>query len=289
MVTERIRRLCYVSTPPVVERGGRFFAFPGSVRLIEPLVLQFREVTLLCPAFYADAFPSAHARLAEIRFPNVDVCALPICGGRVWRSLRHVSILWRALAHADLACLDLPHEASFLAFLICKLTGKPFFVQILGEWGESILLSGRRCLVRRLKAGIAEWMVRVMVRYSRLVLAQGRSLYDRYAEQNRDAVKTDIVHSTLSREVFHERRDELFHNPIRLLSVSSLIHRKGLDVLVEALRLMSSRGLGVEWWCVGDGPCRQSLAGQARALGVEERVQFFGHVPFGPELLELER
>jgi glycosyltransferase involved in cell wall biosynthesis len=64
---------------------------------------------------------------------------------------------------------------------------------------------------------------------------------------------------------------------------------KGLDILLHAVAYMLNRRLNVEWWCVGDGPYRPALEVLTRELGISDRVQFKGHVPWGPQLFQLYR
>ena len=51
---------------------------------------------------------------------------------------------------------------------------------------------------------------------------------------------------------------------------------KGLDVLLESLALVRSRGVDCHLYLVGDGPLRGALVAQAEALGITVRVTFVG-------------
>lgn len=57
-----------------------------------------------------------------------------------------------------------------------------------------------------------------------------------------------------------------------LLALARLHWKKGLDVLLEALRLIP----GAHLWIAGEGPLRAQLEAQTRALGIEDRVRFLG-------------
>ncbi len=61
-----------------------------------------------------------------------------------------------------------------------------------------------------------------------------------------------------------------------LVSVASLIHRKGLDVLLTAVSGLFKQ---YPYWhlaIAGAGPLREDLKEQARRLGIEEQVHFLG-------------
>lgn len=63
--------------------------------------------------------------------------------------------------------------------------------------------------------------------------------------------------------------------PVRILSVGRLVEKKGTDVLLGALALLPGR---LHWRLVhvGGGPLRESLAQQANALGVADRIEWRG-------------
>jgi glycosyltransferase involved in cell wall biosynthesis len=96
----------------------------------------------------------------------------------------------------------------------------------------------------------------------------------------------------LARRFDPERHVQVIHNgvhpgpprtfeasgrPLRVLTVSRLIERKGIDTLIRAIALLKARP--IELAVVGDGPRRDRLAALARELGVADRVQFLGFLP----------
>jgi glycosyltransferase involved in cell wall biosynthesis len=60
--------------------------------------------------------------------------------------------------------------------------------------------------------------------------------------------------------------------PFRLLAIGRLVEKKGFDVLIGAV----ARSPGVTLRIVGDGPLRQSLEDQVRALGAGDRIALAG-------------
>jgi len=61
--------------------------------------------------------------------------------------------------------------------------------------------------------------------------------------------------------------------------VSSLVPHEGIGTLLEATRLLRSRGLPVRALIVGDGPERAALQRQAAGLGLGGAAIFTGRVP----------
>ncbi len=60
-----------------------------------------------------------------------------------------------------------------------------------------------------------------------------------------------------------------------LLVLAALVHRKGVDVLLDALSLLQARGIRPVAWIAGEGPEHAALEGLARERGLL-RVRFLG-------------
>lgn len=67
---------------------------------------------------------------------------------------------------------------------------------------------------------------------------------------------------------------------VRLITVSRLKEKKGIDVLLEALRSVREHNAGVTLTICGDGPLRRRLERLAAALGLRNAVSFLGGVPY---------
>ena len=68
-----------------------------------------------------------------------------------------------------------------------------------------------------------------------------------------------------------------------IASVSTLIHQKGLDYLLQAAALLRDSGDECMLFIAGDGHLRDALHEQARALRLEDSVRFLGWVPKASE------
>jgi glycosyltransferase involved in cell wall biosynthesis len=70
------------------------------------------------------------------------------------------------------------------------------------------------------------------------------------------------------------RSMEVLDGSIVLLVLASLVHRKGIDVLLEAVAKLQDDDLAV--WIAGDGSERPALEERTERLGVSRRVRFLG-------------
>lgn len=70
-----------------------------------------------------------------------------------------------------------------------------------------------------------------------------------------------------------------------LARVGSLIHRKGVDVMLRVFARLAAERPRCRLLVAGEGPERERLEAMARELGVAERVHFLGFVPSSGALL----
>ena len=59
------------------------------------------------------------------------------------------------------------------------------------------------------------------------------------------------------------------HSDLRILTIARLVEKKGIDVLVEACRILCSQGIGISCTIAGDGPEVDHLRELAKGLPVE--------------------
>ena len=289
MVKKELQHLGFVSNSIfLIQRGNEYFGPPFYLRLHEGLMRMFPKVTFYCAIAEEDDPVWSPECTQKFDLPHLNICPVPLKAGRpLLDGLGQMRIYWRTITKMDVICIDLPGEIGFFAALVCRLRGRQYFVRVLGDWGKVFYLDHRGSLGGRVKAFVGDWMARTVIKHADLALFQGRELFEKYASQTKNIAKRDMVHSTLSSEMFYKRASVSFHSPLRLITVSRLVPLKGLDVLLKAMQFLSQRGLEVEWWCVGEGPARQAIEQVAAELGQTERVKFLGNIPNGPELYRL--
>ena len=60
---------------------------------------------------------------------------------------------------------------------------------------------------------------------------------------------------------------------------------RGLQIVLEAIRITAKRKIDIRLWIVGDGSFRKELEDLSEKMNIKPFVKFFGHRPF-PEMLE---
>jgi glycosyltransferase involved in cell wall biosynthesis len=65
---------------------------------------------------------------------------------------------------------------------------------------------------------------------------------------------------------------------LRLVSVCRLVKSKGLDIVLQALKILAGKGVPFSYVIAGEGTERAALARLAGELGLEDKVRFAGYV-----------
>ena len=90
--------------------------------------------------------------------------------------------------------------------------------------------------------------------------------------------KSVVIHMGVSLPNRQERQPAPPTDPI-LLCPANLFPVKGHRYLIEAMRILKERGVACRLDVVGDGELHGRLKALVRQLGVDDRIQFTGHVP----------
>jgi colanic acid/amylovoran biosynthesis glycosyltransferase len=64
--------------------------------------------------------------------------------------------------------------------------------------------------------------------------------------------------------------------PLRLISAARLVEKKGLDVAIRAVGILTRAGVDVDYRILGDGPLRDELQAMVSVLELEGRVHLPG-------------
>lgn len=87
-----------------------------------------------------------------------------------------------------------------------------------------------------------------------------------------------IIHNIIDpcREFVNKKNES--HQGFTYISVSNLIKRKRIDLLINAFKTVSEINKNAYLTIVGDGPERNSLEKQAKRLGIDKRILFTGRL-----------
>jgi len=74
----------------------------------------------------------------------------------------------------------------------------------------------------------------------------------------------------------NQKHDFNINNKVKLVSVGRLSHEKRQNLLIEALRILRSKGLNYDLFLYGEGNLKNELEEQAKLLNIHEYVHFMG-------------
>lgn len=96
----------------------------------------------------------------------------------------------------------------------------------------------------------------------------------------RGAAKAELLYNGIDTDIFKPDRDDLRSPGARLLFVGGFVAGKGVS---DLLRAVSSLPANVDWTLslVGAGALEPGLRGEARTLGIADRLQWLGAIPHG--------
>lgn len=191
-----------------------------------------------------------------------------------WRSLRDRQAYYEALLQADVAVMPGFFHFYTLPFhhWLRRLTGK---VTLL--WSEPFL-GHPRTLSQSAIRGVVKKLLLLPCNSAKYhLLATGYGSESDWCLMGMTRWKAWIFCFATSPQV--KRPNDVSRrrrNEIHILYCGSLIHRKGVDLLINALGNSNIRRLNWRLTLVGDGDMRSQLEAAANGLGIGDRVTFTG-------------
>jgi glycosyltransferase involved in cell wall biosynthesis len=263
--------------------GGLAEAEGSFARYVDSLAPYFDEILICAPEQ-----PAAGDRGTRVRAQNVRLAGLPFFEGPRQFYPQLPAVLSRLrywLRQVDVLHCRVPTPAAFPAFLLARWRGMPVFLLVVGDLRGLLPTLPYRGIKRRLFAAYTAWEefgLAVMTRRA-LTFANGRALTDKHARAGVEVIETTTT--TISQSDIIERADTCGGGRVRLLCVSRIDPRKGLQVLPAVLARLGADGHDVSIDIVGPAVGRTgerertAIERAAVEAGVADRLQFTGSLP----------
>ena len=272
----------------------------------------FDRLTIAAPTMEAAQYERARESLGRIDEEREGirwVALQPGGAGRAAFWMRHFPKvflrLWREVRRADLVHAGTSHDVyrpiELTALVLAKLHRKKTLCVVdidLRREGSMRYRSGRLgrrslFLCRAVYDPLRDLQLRGAARWCSLVLLKGRRLHRDYA-RGRAHVKYFLDAAFSAEQVIAPealaRKAEALLDPARALELvyfGRLTAYKGVDRCLEAVALASRRcAAPIRLTIIGDGEELERLRSLAGELGVADRVEFRGAVPFGARLFD---
>ena len=204
--------------------------------------------------------------------------------GAFTRALRR---FWRALDDVDCIWLLGPHPFAVPFAAIAALRRRRV---VLGVRQEFMAYIGNRHPGRplwKLAAFVLEGSFRLLGRFCSVVVV-GPDLARQY-RHSRDLLEINVSLVAESEIVDPAADGREYEGELRLLSVGRLETEKNPLLLAEVLALLAADGRDWRLRVCGEGHLAPELEGRLTKLGVADRAELLGYVPFGQALDEIYR
>lgn len=123
--------------------------------------------------------------------------------------------------------------------------------------------------------------------HNRAVMTRFKDLWSQRCHTfNRSFVKESLL---ISDEQAKQRQNSLLDTsqPLRLVTAGRQTAIKGTDHILRAMAMAVAQGANLQLDVIGDGDCLDEYRQLAQELGIADRTQFRGTVPYGRELFDM--
>jgi glycosyltransferase involved in cell wall biosynthesis/peptidoglycan/xylan/chitin deacetylase (PgdA/CDA1 family) len=155
------------------------------------------------------------------------------------------------------------NHPALAALIIHRLTGIPYSFTAHG----SDIHRDTTMLARKVAA--AEYVISISKYNKELIVEE-------CGEQLRN--KIHVIHCGVDPNVFAPCQTPT-DRPLQIICVGSLVEVKGHKYLIEACRILKSRGIDFLCHMVGNGPLRAALEKQIKEAGLNDRINMHGALP----------
>jgi glycosyltransferase involved in cell wall biosynthesis len=172
---------------------------------------------------------------------------------------------------------------------IKRRMGVPFILDLHENWPALLRHAPHtRTLAGRLLSSDRQWIEyeKRIVREADLIITIIEEARDRITSLGIDPGKICIVSNTISTDGLSFPAKKGDNNEFVLFYGGGINKHRGLQIVLNALKLLSKHNMAVKLQVVGAGSYLADLKLQAKNLGVESMVSFMGHKPY-LEMLEI--
>ncbi|MGH2925291.1 MAG: glycosyltransferase [Solirubrobacterales bacterium] len=221
-----------------------------------------------------------------VALPYYESLANPLAVARA--AARSVARFWRALGDVDAVWLLGPHPLAIAFALLAALRRRRVVLGVRQDLPAYVRNRhpGRRAMIGA--ALVLEAAFRALARHSSVIVV-GPELARRYRDARRllEITVSLVDESDLVTPQVAEARS--YDGELRLITVGRLDAEKNPLLIADVLRILLDGGRPWRLLVCGDGSLRGALADRLRELGVDQRAELPGNVPYGPRLVELYR
>jgi glycosyltransferase involved in cell wall biosynthesis len=252
---------------------GRLHAYGPYAREIEIWAELFEELVIASPLRHEappkDSIPFEHSNISiEPQLETGGDTAM----AKAWQLLTlplHVWKLGWAMASADAIHVRCPGNLGLLGALLAPALSSRIVAKYAGDWYGMEHVSPTFKLQRRILS--SAWWRRGIV-----------TVYGDWPNQPSQVVPffTSMMTEEQVRTATQAAAGKALSSPIQILYTGRLVPKKGVDLLLRAVQVLTQEGFPLKLTIVGDGEERSGLEQLASELGIQNSVTFRGAVAY---------
>ena len=157
----------------------------------------------------------------------------------------------------------------------------PYAVEVVGDPADSLQAGSFQHPLRPFMRWLSIHQLKVQCAEAIAAAYVSECTLQRRYPPNKQAFTTNYSSIDLPSVWFTPKPRQFYRPASRLVFVGTLeVLYKAPDVILEALKILSERGIFLNLSIVGDGRCRPQLESRVKELGIGKQVVFYGKVPY---------
>ncbi|XVH32239.1 glycosyltransferase [Haloferacaceae archaeon DSL9] len=203
----------------------------------------------------------------------------------VWNSY---SIFTSSSSGSTVSIVYLPSMFSFLISIPLLYKSDRIILYYMSDTNKVIW--GTDSAITKVKDVLYNRLDNLLVKNCDYILYRDESVVDRRGNHGPDSSRSKPLIAMDGQDIF-VRDNTCTSEPIQLVFVGSLIPRKGIQYLLESLANLNKQTNSTEFELilVGDGHERDTLIKRSEELGIDESVEFKGHITDSETLMSIYR
>lgn len=269
-------------------RAGKYYFTGGFGRLVDQMAQKYEKVYLMIPVTHVN--PDEEFSEYCLQSPNVIVQELPSYRSyidavkrrkEIKQKIKEYSKTWHGLLYIRWMTVFFDYM-----YKCAKEQGLPVVFHIV-EDGELVIRNGRKY------TGIKKIVALIEARRNSMkmkklmktcpTLVNGSDMRRLYSLDNK--LVKEIRTSTILKEEITYSHKKMDKSDVKLLFVGRIKLLKGLDYLLEAMKMLKEKGYNLSLTLVGEGDYADKLKETAEKIGLGEKIYFTGRLALGNEIM----
>ena len=284
-----MRKLLFITESSLIKKGEEYFAKDTWVKFPLKLSDQF-DLRILSPINTSFEESEIERRWA-IEKKGAEISPLPNYYGffsflkQYLLNFRDFNkIIDKELSRSEIIAIRLPSPVSLLFFSKILALRKPFVLFVGGnietQVDQYLLSSGLKKIFYSMGIKLISKIEGRLASKANFIFVYSEEIYHRFKGLNKHIkqIRTPVV----GLDEFYFREDTCLGKEIKIIRVCWIIQSKGLEYLIDAIKILVGKGYNVSLSIIGDAKSesyKRSIMRRIADLELDERINILGWIP----------